>query len=152
MAYLVFGLDILFKKLDFTARHGRSFLVRSTRQRFARPGYAPLPARRLGGRPIDRNRTPQNWRRCLPGSGSYKFVFGRDCALEATRTQIIVIEPDPNARDTIRSCVSSLHPVSLPRASPISLPPSPPTSIARRFRARSLVRASRAVRAGPLCQ
>jgi hypothetical protein len=24
------------------------------------------------------------WKRCVPRSGSYKFVFRRDCALEAT--------------------------------------------------------------------
>src|SRR5262245_56819384 len=52
-----------------------------------RPGYASLTACSLGGRPIDRNRTPPNWRRCLPRSCSYKFAFLRDCTLEAMRTQ-----------------------------------------------------------------
>jgi hypothetical protein len=52
-----------------------------------RPGYASLPACSLGGRPIDQNRTPPNWRRCLPKTGSYKFAFRRDCTLEAMRTQ-----------------------------------------------------------------
>src|SRR5262245_23386468 len=143
---LIFRLGLLFQEARFH-RAPRPRLPRAgcASKVCERPGYASLPARRLGGRPNDRNRTPQNWRRCLPGSGSYKFVFGRDCALEAARTQINVIEPDPNAPCTIRSYVSSLHPGSLPRASPIALLPSPPTSIACRFRARSSALASRAV-------
>jgi len=52
-----------------------------------RPERASLPARSLGERPIDRNRTRPYWRRRLPGSGSYKFFFLRDCTLEAMRTQ-----------------------------------------------------------------
>ncbi len=34
------------------------------------PGYASLPACSLGERPIDRNQSPPNRRRCLPKSGS----------------------------------------------------------------------------------
>src|SRR6266545_7833997 len=51
------------------------------------PGYASLPACSLGERPIDRNQSPQNLRRSVLRSGSYKFVFRRDCTLEAMRTQ-----------------------------------------------------------------
>src|SRR6266540_1410723 len=51
------------------------------------PGYASLPACSLGERPIDRNQSPPNLRRSVARSGSYKFVFRRDCTLEAMRTQ-----------------------------------------------------------------
>src|SRR6266498_1714344 len=51
------------------------------------PGYASLPACSLGQRPIDQNQSPQNLRRSVPRSGSYRFVFLRDCTLEAMRTQ-----------------------------------------------------------------
>src|SRR5262245_39915378 len=51
------------------------------------PGYASLPACSLGLRPIDQNQSPPNLRRSVPKSGSYKFVFRRDCTLEAMRTQ-----------------------------------------------------------------
>src|SRR5262245_15325507 len=53
----------------------------------ARPGYASLPACSLGNRPVDRNQSPPNLRQCVSKSGSYKFVFRRDCTLEAMRTQ-----------------------------------------------------------------
>src|SRR6266540_4793836 len=51
------------------------------------PGYASLRACSLGWRLIDRNQSPPNLRRSVPRSGSYKFVFRRDCTLEAMRTQ-----------------------------------------------------------------
>src|SRR5262245_30024933 len=54
------------------------------------PGYASLPACSLGLRPIDQNQSPPNLRRSVPRSGSYKFVFRRDCTLEAMRTQVAV--------------------------------------------------------------
>src|SRR5262245_3787399 len=50
-------------------------------------GYASLPACSLGERPIDRNQTPWNWKRCVPRSDSYQRAFGRDCTLEAMRTR-----------------------------------------------------------------
>src|SRR5262245_21736662 len=72
------------------AKASRAF-VRCQSMFCARPGYASLPARSLGKRSIARNLSPPKWRRWLPWSGSYKFVFRRDCALEAARNQCHLI-------------------------------------------------------------
>jgi Fe-S cluster assembly scaffold protein SufB len=51
------------------------------------PGYASLPARSLGERPIGPHQARPDWKRYLSRSGSNQYLFGRDCSPEAMRTQ-----------------------------------------------------------------